>query len=161
MTKNTVQYILDRTSLFGSGVKTTTLFEYECDPVSVNAEIAPFLIIASLEDHDTAFSAVGTLDDALKRIDYEIYGDSAKEDTYSKSVSFKVIDRVEKVLYRYNKVSKTLEKQNDPVPTESPRMSNIKTKIVVKEETNSDLLMVGFGAFLGSTLAILFLLSKA
>lgn len=155
---NHVQYLLDRSSLFGAK-SSITLFEYECDPtISEYTELAPFLVIASVEDHDTTLSAVGTLEDAAKRINYEIYGDNNQEDAYTKSVSFKVIDRKEKVLYRYNKQSKSLEKQDTPVSVVKPKMT-ITTKIVVKEEPTSDLLVIGFVAFIGASLA--FLISKA
>lgn len=86
-----VKYTLERASLFGK-------------PTGQQR----FVIITSMDDTETTLVGVTSLEEAIKRIRYEIFGDLNEEDPYTKKVSFAVIDKTKNLLYRYNKSNNML-----------------------------------------------------
>ncbi len=89
-----VKYILERACLFGKEL----------------ASVEPFIVITSMNGTETNLCEAFSLEEALRKIKYEIYGDSGEEDPYTKFVKFYVVDRNKKILYTYDRHSETLVK---------------------------------------------------
>lgn len=108
-----VKYILDRACLFGTEL----------------SSIGPFVIITSMNDTETNLCEAFSLDDALMKIKYEIYGDSGEEDPYTKFVKFYVVDRNKKILYTYDRHSETLKKTSQEEERKSIVPIYVKEKV--------------------------------
>lgn len=110
-----VKYILERACLFGKEL----------------ASVEPFIVITSMNGTETNLCEAFSLEEALRKIKYEIYGDSnEEEDPYTKYVKFFVVDRNKKILYTYDRHSETLKKTSQEEERKSIVPIYVKEKVV-------------------------------